>query len=179
MNKSISIDSIVMPTHITIEALQQAAMALTYNCPVAVFRHINKKLLPKFCEPILVVGAQLPGKYEICSGFRTYQIFLETDVDKVDVIDISSLKTEEIIQLSYFATLVPILTFSSPSTHAQNEIKKCLNALKMNMPHLKEAVNCFNKIASKFQNRKRSIFGKTAIDQFLKELTADDEAKNG
>lgn len=178
MNKIIKVSSIVFPKHKSIKALRHAIETLTFNCPVSVFENFDPKIFLNFCEPILVIPSVIPDKYEICAGFRTYQILLALDISKIEVVELRNLCTDQVVQLSYLATLLPLLIFSSPSTHAQYEIRTCLKELCRSFQQNKEVLKSFNKEASKFQKRKRSIFEKTALDMLFQKLNELEVIKN-
>lgn len=171
MNKIIDIIKIIRPHHGLTATLYDACMSLTFNCPPSIFNAFDQNTLLMFTDPILVNWLPNTDQYEICSGFRTYQLCLEQNIKKIPVVDISELSAKDKVKLSYFATVIPLLVYSSPSTHAKHEIKKFLETIQNELLDSKTLCEEFTKAISKFIGRKRKVSGKTAIQTFLKEIT--------
>lgn len=171
MDKFIDTSKISMTHEESIALLYQACMSLPFNCPPSIFKSFNQNMLLTFCEPIVVIRVANKDQYEICAGFRTYRLCLELDIKSIQVIDISSMNSEEKIKFCYYATLIPLLLYSSPNTHAKVDIKKCLETIQNELAELKDVIKEFNKTLSKHKGRKRKISGKTALQTLLKEIT--------
>lgn len=176
--QKIEMSSILVPMDKPIGAIHQSISSLKFNCPINTLKKIDSIAFLAFCDPIFVIPTTMPEKFELCAGFRTYQIFLELDINPLQVIVIDELSPEEVIQFSYFATLVPLLVYSSPSTHAQHDIKQLLKDLIKTFPQAKALLASYSKLTSKFQSRKRSLKNDTALHLLLKALREKEE-KNG
>lgn len=72
--------------------------------------------------------------------------------------------------MCFYASLVPLLMYSSPNTHANANLKNCLISIQNEFNDIKEVNEEFSKFISKYRGRRRNNYKKTAIEIFLNEI---------